>query len=127
MKAPTEYEIQVRLMSMIERLEIERGERFLRTATQGGVRVSPGTAAKMKRSGYKKGTPDILFFEPSACGKYHGLAIELKTMKGRPSPEQKEWIEKLNERGWSAHISKGFDATAEIIADYFGMSIPPFC
>jgi len=126
MKAPTEYEIQVRLMSMLERMEIDRGEPFLRTATQGGVRVTPGTAAKMKRSGYKKGTPDILFFDPSPCGKFVGLAIELKTMKGRPSPEQNAWIEKLRERGWSAHVSKGFEATAEIIAGYFGMDIPPF-
>ena len=126
MKPPTEYEIQVRLMSMIQRIEIDRGEPFLRTATQGGVRVSPGTAAKMKRSGYKKGTPDILFFEPSACGKYHGLAIELKTMKGRPSPEQLKWIDKLNERGWKAVVSKGFDATAEIICEYFGVGMPPF-
>lgn len=126
MNAPTEHQIQVRLMSMVSRIEADLKTKFFRTATMGGVRLSPGLASKVKRGGYVKGVPDLLFFEPSACGKFHGLAIELKTMKGRPSPEQKEWVKALNERGWSAHISKGFDATAEIIADYFGVEVPPF-
>ncbi len=122
----TEAQIQERLISMVQRMEAKAGTQWLRTATMGGVKLSIGQAAKVKRSGYVKGVPDMLFFEPSACGRFIGLAIELKTLKGRPSPEQKEWVAKLEERGWRAVISKGFDATAEVIADYFGETVPPF-
>mgnify|MGYP003664685608 CR=1 FL=1 len=40
---------------------------------------------------------------------YHGLFIELKTTKGRPTTYQKDWIEALSERGYRAVICKGFD------------------
>lgn len=125
-KPSTEAQIQERLISMVQRMEAKAGKKWLRTATMGGVKLSIGQAAKVKRSGYVKGVPDMLFFEPSACGKYIGLAVELKTLKGRPSAEQKDWCKGLEERGWKAVISKGFDATAEVIADYFGETVPPF-
>lgn len=124
--ASTEAQIQERLIQMVSRMEVKAGVNWLRTATMGGVKLSIGQAAKVKRSGYVKGVPDMLFFEPSPCGKYIGLAIELKTLKGRPSIEQKNWVKGLEERGWKAVISKGFDATAEVIADYFGVTVPPF-
>lgn len=122
----TEHEIQVKLMTMIGRMEAKLGYTWLRTATMGGVRLPIGLAMKVKRGGYVKGIPDLLWFEPSADGQYVGLAIELKTSKGRPSAEQLEWCRGLQERGWKAVVSKGFDATAEVIAEYFDVPIPPY-
>ena len=77
------------------------------------------TAKKMKEAGYSKGVPDMLVFEPR--GFYNGLAIEVKTEKGRASDEQKAWIKSLNDRGWRAEICKGFEECADVICEYFNL------
>ena len=48
------------------------------------------TAANLKKEGVKRGVPDICL--PVSRGKYHGLYIEMKAGKNKPSKEQKEWI-----------------------------------
>jgi hypothetical protein len=85
-------------------------------ASAGGMRTSMGTAKKMKASGYVKGFPDIFIYEP--IGDIHGMAIEMKTRKGKPTKEQKEWQIKLEERGYLSYICNGFDEAKEII-DYW--------
>lgn len=90
-------------------------------ASAGGVRTSMKQAIKMKATGYVKGVPDLQIFE--AVGNYHGLLIEIKDIKGVVSKEQKEWIKKLNERGYYATYSKGFEATIKVIDDYFKGSL----
>jgi hypothetical protein len=90
-------------------------------ASAGGVRTSMKQAIKMKATGYVKGVPDLQIFE--AVGSYHGLLIEIKDIKGVVSKEQKEWINKLNERGYYATYSKGFEATVKVIDDYFKGSL----
>lgn len=92
----------------------------LYSATVGGVRVAMHTALKMKQAGYKKGIPDLLIFEPS--NGYVGLAIEIKTPTGRASEHQKDWVEKLRDRGWKAEICKGLNACITVIDEYFGES-----
>jgi len=73
---------------------------------------------RAKRTGYSKGFPDLFIYEPSPCGKYHGLALEIKTIKGRATQEQKEWIEALNERGYKAEVVKGLPAILNLIDGY---------
>jgi len=90
---------------------------ILYCASAGGVRTSMKQAIKMKATGYVKGVPDLQIFE--AVNNYHGLLIEIKDIKGVVSKEQKEWIKKLNERGYYATYSKGFEATIKVIDDYF--------
>jgi len=85
-------------------------------ASAGGVRTSMKQAIKMKATGYVKGVPDLQIFEP--VGNYHGLLIEIKDLKGVVSKEQKEWIKKLNDRGYFATYSKGYEATIKVIDDY---------
>jgi hypothetical protein len=111
-KSP-EHDIQVKLVKLLKSLDPQP----LFSATVGGVRLAMHTAKKMKEAGYSKGIPDLLIFEPR--GMYIGLAIEVKTEKGRPSPHQKEWIKDLNTRGWRAEICKGYDDCAAVIHEYF--------
>ena len=113
-KSP-EHDIQVALVALLESIE----PKPLYTATVGGVRLAIHTAKKMKEAGYSKGIPDLLVFEPR--GMYNGLAIEVKTDKGRPSPEQIEWCKNLNSKGWRAEICKGFDECADVIFEYFDL------
>ena len=110
-----EHDIQVALVGLLESIEPTP----LYSATVGGVRLAIHTAKKMKEAGYSRGVPDMLVYEPR--GMYAGLAIEVKTEKGRASDEQKEWIRQLNSKGWRAEICKGFEECADVICEYFDL------
>lgn len=110
-----EHDIQVALVALLESID----PKPLYSATVGGVRLAMHTAKKMKEAGYSRGIPDLLIFEPR--GEYIGLAIEVKTEKGRASDHQKEWIKSLNDRGWMADVCRGFDEAADLIFEYFDL------
>jgi len=71
---------------------------------------------RAKNTGYSKGFPDLFIYE--ARNGYHGLALEIKTIKGRATKEQKEWIEALNERGYKAEVVKGLPDILNLIDSY---------
>ena len=71
---------------------------------------------RAKRTGYSKGFPDLFIYE--ARNGYHGLALEIKTIKGRATKEQKEWIEALNDRGYKPEVVKGLPAILNLIDSY---------
>jgi hypothetical protein len=75
---------------------------------------------KAKRVGYSKGFPDLFLYESRTMDgiTYHGLALEIKTIGGRATIEQKEWIEALNERGYKAEVVKGLPAILNLIDGY---------
>lgn len=97
-----------------------------------GANLSKAGAGRAKAGGYKKGFPDVSILKPS--GKYHGLFIEMKkankkivskktgkliqASKGVVSPEQKDWINKLNDQGYLAVVCYGFDEAKEVIERY---------
>ena len=89
-------------------------------ASLGGIRTSMTQAIMAKRTGYVKGFPDLFIYESRTVNgiTYHGLALEIKTIKGRATKEQKEWIEALNERGYKAEIVKGLPAILDLIDSY---------
>ena len=51
-------------------------------ASLGGIRTSMTQAVMAKRTGYVKGFPDLFIYEAKEK-KFHGLALEIKTIKGR--------------------------------------------
>ena len=56
--------------------------------------------------------------------KHHGMFIELKAdKKCYASKEQKEWVEKLNERGYYAVVCKGFDESIDQITEYLNENV----
>jgi len=68
-----------------------------------------------------KGFPDLAGVLPN--GKF--FAIELKTDKGRLSPEQIEWITKLNHSGAIAVVLRSKDEIREFVASASKMKGPP--
>ena len=94
-------------------------------ASLGGIYTGPRQAAKSKRTGYKRGFPDLQICEPRG-GRY-GLFIEIKTLKGRATQVQIEWINDLNERGYHAQICKGFDEIVNCIDEYMNKDITVYC
>ncbi len=84
-----------------------RGRGWLFTATANGVGAGRMQWVQLARSGVAPGVPDLLVFE--AVAGYRGLAIELKTARGKVSIEQARWIEALRDRGWYAFVAYGAD------------------
>ena len=81
----------------------------------GGYRTKR-TAERMRLIGVKKGVPDLVLMHP-AHG-YHGLFIELKVGKNKPTPEQLAWISSLNNQGYKAVVCYGWESAKLVIEDY---------
>ena len=73
-------------------------------------------AANLKRQGVKAGVPDL--FLPVPCGGYHGLFIEMKYGKNKPTDAQREWMAALNEQGYLAVMCYGFEDSRNTIERY---------
>ena len=78
--------------------------RWLFHIPNGGTR-NVAEAVHLKRLGVKPGVPDL--FLPYPANGHHGLFIEMKSEKGRPSALQKEWVEWLNLNGYMAVVCYG--------------------
>lgn len=74
-----------------------------------------------KRQGMKAGVPDILIFEPTKT--YHGLAIELKVGKNKPTERQQEWLDDLKARGWRTEVVYNLRDFAGIVSQYLNITI----
>lgn len=84
----------------------------------------PRVGAHLRHLGMSAGVPDILIFEEwvdetSAPGRGFGLAIELKTMRGRLADEQDWWLQRLDDRGWLVSVCR----TLEQVQDVAGKAV----
>ena len=94
------------------------GFRWTHCPNEGKRNVVNG--ARLKASGMKKGTPDILIFDPPPDSDWVGVAIELKRQRGgKISKEQQEWLDALSERGWLTRCCKGSGETIEFLREIY--------
>ncbi len=113
----TEYEEQVIIFQFAEASKRKYPELFLLYSTLNGVKLTIGQAVKAKKSGLKKGVPDLVL--PVPAGEFHGLYIELKREKGGVvSPEQRMWLDMLNGCGYKAMVCRGATEAIDAICDY---------
>jgi hypothetical protein len=128
-----EYHIQV---ALVQWLHVQY-PKMLFTISPSGMKLNIGQAVKLKRMGYRAGTPDLAILEPR--GGFHGLFIELKTEDGvlQPNqeelfielktedgvlqPNQKEFLRELIDRKYHATICFGFDEAQRTIINYMKM------
>ncbi len=124
-----------------EQVEQERVVEALRLAgvlhfavPNGGGR-SGREGAALQRAGVVAGIPDVLIVDPPPAhpGKV-GFALEMKTAERRPTttragrfsgarPEQREWLERLEARGWCVAVAYGAeDAMSKLAAAGYPMS-----
>ena len=91
----------------------------------GGAR-NKATAGKLKAEGVVAGVADLLLLVPrKTCNDplilsttYHGLAIEMKTAKGRQTPLQWAWQQKLEAHGYEYRICRSLDDFIDTIEQY---------
>jgi hypothetical protein len=79
-------------------------------------KCSEVTGKLLRLSGVKRGVPDL--FLPVARGEYHGLFIEMKTEKGKTTPDQDWWITELSEQGYFAEVCHGWESAKRVIEWY---------
>lgn len=77
---------------------------------------SQAMGALLRRAGLRKGFPDL--FIPVPNKDKHGLFIELKVGKNKPTTDQKIWLELLNKNGYLAKVCYGFNEAIETINSY---------
>jgi len=116
---PLEEWEQEQVFKWIRANQIREPKLKLAYGTLNGVRLAPKLRAKMKKQGNRKGVFDIVLPARSGSGKYPGLYVELKRLKGgHVSPEQEEYGFMLAEQGYKAVICKGHGAAIEAIKQY---------
>ena len=81
-------------------------------------------AGQLLRQGLRKGFPDNFF--PIASKGFHGLFIELKRVKkalSKKSPEQRDWIKRLNKAGYKAVFCYGAEEAKKAVLEYLGREL----
>lgn len=91
--------------------------KYLYAIPNGGKRHIV-TAARMKAEGARVGVSDLHL--PVPRGAYHGMWIEMKSAKGRLSPEQKEWIEAMLALGHYACVCREWSKARDALVMYLG-------
>ena len=89
--------------------------RLLHHIPNGGSR-NELEAVNLKRQGVRAGVPDLCL--PVARGGYHGLYIEMKAGKNKPTEKQLWWIENLKKQGYAVSGCWGFEAARMELEKY---------
>lgn len=92
-RGDAEHRAQVAVVTWATLARAEFPELALLFAIPNGGHRNVIVAKKLKAEGVKAGVPDL--FLPVARGGYHGLFIEMKAGKNRPSQEQLELMNRL--------------------------------
>lgn len=92
----------------------------------GGAR-SKATAGKLKAEGVVAGVADLILMVPRCVKAHddegwfntiHALCIEMKTAKGRQSPDQKEWQAKVEAKGYHYAVCRSLDDFMTVVNGY---------
>lgn len=114
MRNPTEAEIQGALVQWFGYQYPNLAPLLWHTPNGGSRHILE--AAKLKRQGVRAGIPDLFLAVP--CGTYHGLFIELKAKKKKPTPIQQWYLDELEKQGYSAGWVDSLEDAKKIIVDY---------
>ena len=108
-------------MTLFEWAALNRGRlpgiEWMYHVPNGGSRNAT-EAARLKAQGVKAGVPDICL--PVPMGQYHGLYIELKAGKNRPTERQLAWMRALSSLGYAVRVCYGWQDAAQTILSYYG-------
>ncbi len=84
--------------------------------------TSPQHGALLKRLGVRAGVSDL--FLPRRHGDYLGTWIELKTLKGRPTQLQLDFIADMQAEGYYADVCYGSEAAINLICELYSIKKP---
>ena len=124
---PTEWQEQVAVVDWADQRAIavdgalRRVGEFLYAVPNGSMlggdaRLRAIQVGRLKRAGMRVGVLDLVLDLPR--GRFHGLRLEMKRRGGRPSSEQREWVDRLRSVGYDAQIAEGAEEAIKIIVAY---------
>lgn len=111
-----ESEMQIALFEWAKLQEKKYPELKLLHHVPNGGKRNITTATRLKREGVKPGVPDV--FLPVSRGKYHGLYIELKAGKNKPTDNQNNWIDALINQDYYVSVCWDWRRASELIVNY---------
>lgn len=90
-------------------------------AIPNGGKRDRAEAAHLKRQGVKPGVPDLCL--PVPRGEFHGLYIEMKVGRNKPTENQLAWILGLKRNGYAVMVCYGAKEAQDAIRRYlaYGM------
>ena len=88
----------------------------------GGGR-SKREAGRLKAEGVRSGVSDVFLSMPA--GGAHGLYIEMKSLTGCASREQKDWLADSTELGYAAACCRGADEAMRVWREYVDQAVQP--
>ena len=112
----SEHSEQVALFQWAKLAEGEHAELALLFAIPNGGHRHKAVAGKLRAEGVRRGVPDICL--PVARGEHHGLYVEMKWGKNRPTAPQLRWLKCLRDQGYQTAVCYGFDEARETIIEY---------
>lgn len=77
------------------------------------------------KEGLTAGVPDVFMAIPNK--DYHGLFIEFKSEKGKPTPEQKAFLEFAKKQGYMTVLAYSFENALEATLTYLHNANPWDC
>lgn len=94
-------------------------------STQNGFKMPKNSfnwaaySKTLKKMGLRTGFPDLIILAKNKSKTHEVLFIEMKRQKGGVvSPEQKEWIETLDNSNYCVGIAKGCESAINILNKY---------
>ena len=91
---------------------------WLHAIPNGGKR-NKIEAAHLKAQGVKSGVPDL--FLPVPKGDYHGLYIEMKVNKNKPTDNQIKWLSALSRFGYATAVCYNAKEARDKIEKYISI------
>lgn len=77
------------------------------------------TAGRLKAEGVKAGVPDL--FLPVPSDHHHGLFIEMKWGKNKPTETQQVWLSALRSEGYLTRVCYSAEEAKGEILEYLGV------
>lgn len=109
----SEYQHQARLHYWLKKQQI------LHFAPANEGKRSESEMRRLTAVGFTCGVLDVWIMEPRR--PYHGLILELKTVKGVISGAQSFWLRELNKRSYKAIVSYSFEESKKLVIDYLSL------
>lgn len=117
---PSESQIQRGFVEWVQWKHPNLSDYLIKIPNEG--KRSASYATKMKKEGLRSGVPDIFFAKPSerpgTQSLFHGLWLEIKAPKRKPSPQQVIYIALLNDAGYLAVWFDNLDDIIWCFEDY---------
>lgn len=111
---------QTRVMNWARRNEYRCPELALLHHIPNGGSRNKIEAANLKAQGVKSGVPDLCLPVPKSG--FHGIYVEMKFGKNKPSQNQNWWLEQLKENGYMTAVCWSATEAIDTIANYLEIS-----